>query len=103
MFSSSEELRLFYNRAKYFSNRKLHELEYYWRYNSTHPLHHQIHRIIESTLVRRGEKLYKYHRPELINYLDKCWAISNPMGRLSARLLGYISQFVERKDIAHLD
>ncbi len=103
MASSSDEFRFFCNIAKYFSTKKLHELEYYWRYNSTHPIHHKMHRMIESVQVRRSEKTYKYHRLELINYLDKCWSISNPMGRLSARLIGYISQLVERKDITNLD
>ena len=103
MSSSSEESSFFYHRSKYFSTEKLHELEYYWRYNSTHPIHKQMHRMIELVLVRRGEKTYKDHRLESINYLDKCWSLSNPMGRLSARLIGYMSQFVERKDIPNLN
>ena len=103
MSLSFDELRIFYNRTKYFSTEKLHDLEYYWRYNSRHPIHQQMHRIIEYELVRRGEKDYKDKRSQLINYLDKCFSISNPLGRLSARLIGYMSQFVERKDIDIID
>ncbi len=94
MFLSSNELISFFNRSQYFSTKKLHELEYYWRYNSTHSIHQQMYRMIEIELVRRGPKFYKYQRFDIINYLDRCWSISNPMGRLSARIIGYISQFV---------
>ena len=103
MFLSSKELRFLYNKSQYFSTKKLNELEYYWRYNSTHPIHQQIHGIIEMTLVKRGEKTFHQKRIEIINYLDKCWSISNPMGRFSASLIGYISQFVESKNIANHD
>ena len=103
MTFSSDEIRFFYNRTQYFSTEKLHQLEHYWRYNSTHPIHQKMHRMIEIVLIKRGEKICKKHRIQIINYLDKCWSISNPMGRLSAMLIGYISHFVERKNIASLD
>ena len=82
----------------------MYQLEYYWRYKTTHPIHQKMHRMIESVLVSRAEKkTYSYPRLELINYLDKCWSISNPMARLSLRLIGYMSQFVERKANDNLD
>ena len=78
MSSSSEESSFFYHRSKYFSTEKLHELEYYWRYNCTQPTHHQIYRIVEMILINRGEKTFQHKRIEQINYLNKCLSISNP-------------------------
>ena len=103
MFLSSEELRFFYNRTQYFSTERLHQLDLYWRNNSTHPIHEEMHSLIEIILITRGENTCQDQKLKLINYLDKCWSISNPMGRICARIIGYIGQFVRTKRSLNLN
>ena len=73
------------------------------KYNTTHPIHQQIHRVIQIILVKRMQKNYKPNRLQMINYLDKCWLISNPIGRFSARLIGYMSKFVGLNNLYDFD
>ena len=99
MFLSSEELKLFYSKSQYYSTKKLHELESYLRYNNTYPLYNQMHEIVEILLIKRGEYNFLSQRIEKINYLDRCFSLSNPFGRFSARLIGYIFKFINKKRI----
>ncbi len=101
MSLSSDKLKSFYNRTQKISTKKLHELEYYWRYNCTHPIHYQIYQIVEIILINRGEKTFQLKRIEQINYLNKCFSISNPMGRLSARIIGYICKLIAKEKISN--
>ena len=97
MFSHSEKLKLFHGKTQYYSTKKLHELEYYLRYNNTYPIYNQMHEIVEMLLITRGDHNFLHQRIEEINYLDKCLSLSNPFGRFSARLIGYICKFIYRK------
>ncbi len=97
MFSYSEELRLFYTKTQYYSTKKLHELEYYLRYNNSYPIYNQMHEIVEMLLIIRGEHNLIHQRIEEITYLDKCLSLSNPFGRFSARLIAYICKFIDKK------
>ena len=97
MFLSSEELKLFYSKSQNYSTKKLHGLEYYLRYNNTNPIYDQMHEIVEILLIKRGEYNFLHQRIQEINYLDKCLALSNPCGRFSARLIGYICKFTDKK------
>ena len=99
MFLYSEELRIFYIKIQYCSTNKLHELEYYLRDNNTYPIYNQMHEIVEMLLITRGDLNFLHQRIEEINYLDKCLSLSNPFGRFSARLIGYICKFIDKKKI----
>ena len=57
-------------------------------------MHQQIHEIIEKILNSRGEKSIRQSRSELIKNLERSLSISNPMGRLSANIISFISYFV---------
>ena len=98
MFSYSKELKIFYIKIQCYSTNKLHELEYYLRDNNTYPIYNQMHEIVEMLLITRGNYNFLHQRIEEIKYLDKCLSLSNPLGRLSARLIGYICKFIERKE-----
>ena len=97
MFLYSEKLKLFYSKTQYYSTKKLHELEYFLRYNNTYPIYDQMHEIVEILLLKRGEHNFIHQRIEEINYLEKCLSLSNPFGRFSARLIGYICKFIDKK------
>ena len=97
MLLSPDQLIFFHERIQYFSTNKLHELDYYWRNNSTHPIDIQMHRMIKMVLSNRSRKSFHNKRSELIKHLEKSLSLSNSMGRLSARIIGYMSQFVELK------
>ena len=102
MFSHSEELKIFYIKIQYYSTNKLHELEYYLRDNNTYPIYHQMHEIVEMLLITRGKHNSLHQRIDEINYLDKCFSLSNPFGRFSARLIGYICKFIDKKKITSI-
>ncbi len=102
MFSSSEELELFHRQTQYYSTKKLHELEYYLRYNYNYSIHNQMHQIVKILLMTRDENNFLHQRSEAINYLDKCWSLSNPFGRFSARLIGYVCKFIDKEKITNL-
>tara|TARA_Y100001968_G_scaffold254461_1_gene240361 strand:- start:618 stop:941 length:324 start_codon:yes stop_codon:yes gene_type:complete len=91
MLLSSTDSKFFYNRAECFSNSKLHALDQYWSDNISHPMHLQIHQIIEYILTKRGEKTIKQKRYQLINNFERSLAISNPMGRISANLISFFT------------
>tara|TARA_B100000459_G_C8446855_1_gene144116 strand:- start:37 stop:348 length:312 start_codon:yes stop_codon:yes gene_type:complete len=97
MFLSSADSIFFQNRAECFSNSKLHALDKYWSINNSHPMHEQIHKIIENILNTRGEKTVRQRRLDLIMNFERSLLISNPMGRLSARIISFISYFVISK------
>ena len=94
MFLSLADSIFFKNRAECFSNSKLHALDQYWSINNSHPMHQQIHEIIENILNTRGEKSIRQSRLDLIKNFERSLSISNPMGRLSANIISFISYFV---------
>ena len=97
MFISSVDSNFFKNRAESFSNSKLHALDKYWSINNSHPMHKQMHEIIESILNTRGEKTIRQTRLDLVRNFERSLSISNPMGRLSANIISFISYFVVSK------
>jgi len=102
MFLHTEELKLFYIKIQYYNTNKLHELEYYLRDNNTHPIYNQMHKIVKMLLITRGKYNFLHQRIEKINYLDKCLSLSNPFGRFSARLIGYICKFIDKRKITSI-
>ena len=99
MFLSPKNLEFFYGNAGFFSTSKLHALDEYWSNNSSHPTHQQIHEIIESLLIQRGEKTLKQERLCLIKKLERSFSISNPMGRFSANIIGVITKILISKKL----
>ena len=97
MFLSSADSRFFICRAECFSNSKLHSLDQYWSKNNSHPMHKQIHEIIENTLIKRGERTIRQKRLELIMNFERSLSISNPLGRLCADIISFFSYFVISK------
>ena len=99
MFLSPNESDFFYGKAVFFSTSKLHALDEYWSKNSSHPTHQQIHEMVESVLIERGEKTIKQEKLNLINNLEKSFLISNPMGRFSANIIGLITKILFSKNL----
>ena len=97
MFLSSADSSFFKSRAECFSNSKLHALDQYWSINNSHPMHNQMHEIIENILNARGEKTIKQSRLDLVRNFERSLSISTPMGRLSARIISFVSCFVFSK------
>ena len=97
MFLSTADSNFFKNRAECFSNNKLHALDHYWSINKSHPMHKQMHEIIENILNTRGEKTIKQSRLDLIRNFERSLSISTPMGRLSANIISFVSSFVVSK------
>ena len=97
MFLSSADSNFFKNRAECFSNSKLHALDQYWTINNSHPMHKQMHEIIENILSTRGEKTIKQSRVDLVRNFERSLSISTPLGRLSANIISFISFFVISK------
>ena len=97
MFLSSAESELFNHRAECFTNSKLHALDQYWSNNSSHPMHQQIHEIIENILKKRGEKTLRQSRLDLVKNFERSLSISTPIGRLSANIISFISKFAISK------
>ena len=83
MFLSSNYSIFFKSRAECFSKSKLHALDQYWNINNSHPIHKQMHEIIENILTTRGEKTIKQSRLDLVRNFERSLLISTPMGRLS--------------------
>ena len=103
MILSPKDSDLFYKKVEFFSTRKLHALDEYWSKNSSHPTHEQIHKMIESVLIERGEKTLKQEKINLINNLEKSFLISNPMGRLSANIIGLITKIFFSSNIIKIN
>ena len=97
MFLSSTDSIFFKSRAECFSNSKLHALDRYWSVNNSHPMHEQMHEIIENILNTRGEKTIKQSKLDLVRNFEKSLSISTPMGRLSANIISFISCFLSSK------
>ena len=91
MFLSSADSVFFKSRAEYFCNSKLHALDRYWSINNSHPMHEQIHEIVEDILNTRGEKTIKQSRLDLVRNFERSLSISTPMGRLSASIISIVS------------
>tara|TARA_B100001113_G_C20632505_1_gene415432 strand:- start:66 stop:377 length:312 start_codon:yes stop_codon:yes gene_type:complete len=102
MFLSSKNIEFFYGDAGFFSTPKLHALDEYWSNNRSHPIHQQIHEIIESHLIQRGEKTLRQIRLCQIKKLEKSYLISNPMGRFSANIIGLITKLLISKKLIKL-
>ena len=94
MLLSPNDAYFFYRKAMLFSTKKLQALDKYWSNNSSHPLHNQLHQMIEIVLIKRGELTLKQKRSELINSLERSFSISNPMGRFSANLIGLANKLL---------
>ena len=94
MFLSPKDSEFFYDKAAFFSTSKLHALDEYWSNKRSHPTHQKIHEIIEILLIKRGEKTLKQKKSILIKKLERSLLISNPMGRLSANIIGLITKFL---------
>ena len=99
MFLLPNDSRFLYSKASFFSTSKLHALDDYWTRNSSHPTHKQIHKTIETILIERGEKTLKNKRSNLIISLEKSFLISNPMGRLSANIIGFVTKVLISTDL----
>ena len=99
MFLHSKKLKMFHNRTQYYSTKRLHKLECYLRYNNTCSMHNQMHKIVEMLLIKRGEYNFLHQRIEEVNYLDRCFSLSNPFGRFSARLISYMCRLIDKKKI----
>ena len=97
MFLSSADSVLFKSRAECFSNCKLHALDRYWSINNSHPMHEQMHQIIEDILNTRGEKTIKQSRLDLVRTFERSLQISTPMGRLSASIISCVACFAFSK------
>ena len=97
MFLSSSDYNFFIHRAECFSNSKLHSLDQYWSKNNSHPMHQQIHEIIEYILIKRGEKTIKQKNLDLIKNFERSLSISNPLGRFCANVISFFSYFVISK------
>ena len=94
MFLSQNDSEFFFGKEIFFSTSKLHALDEYWSNNISHPTHQKIHKIIESILIKRGEKTLKHERLDLIKKLEKSFSISNPMGRFSANIIGLVTKLL---------
>ena len=94
MFLFPENSELFNGNVNYFSTIKLHALDEYWSNHSSHPTHQKIHEIIENILIKRGEKTLKQKKIYLIKKLERSFLISNPMGRFSANIIGFITKIL---------
>ena len=94
MFLTPKDSEFFYDKAAFFSTSKLHALDEYWSNNRSHPTHQKIHEIIEHILIQRGENTLKKERLNQIMNLEKSFLISNPMGRLSANIIGLITKII---------
>tara|TARA_B100000700_G_scaffold270029_1_gene311879 strand:- start:1280 stop:1606 length:327 start_codon:yes stop_codon:yes gene_type:complete len=94
MFLTPVDSDFFYGKVLFFSTSKLHALDDYWSKNSSHPTHEQMHQIIESVLIQRGETTLKQERLNLISNLEKSFSISNPVGRLSANIISFITKIL---------
>ena len=99
MFFSSSDSILFKSQAECFSNSKLHALDRYWSINNSHPMHEQMHEIIEKilNLNTRGEKNIMQLRLDLVRNFERSLSISTPMGRLSANIISFVSCFFVSK------
>jgi hypothetical protein len=97
MFLSSADSVFFKSRAECFSNSKLHALDRYWSINNSHPIHEQMHEIIEDILNTRGEKTIKQLRLDLVRNFERSLSISTSMGLLIARIISFVSCFVFSK------
>ena len=94
MFFSANDSDFIYGKALFFSTSKLHALDEYWSNHSSHPIHQQIHAMVENILIQRGEETLRQKRIHLINNLEKSFLISNPMGRFSANLIRLITKIL---------
>ena len=103
MYLSSRNYKFFYENAGFFSTSKLHDLDKYWSHNSSHPTHQKIHSIIETILIQRGEKTLKQERLYLIKKLEKSLLISNPMGRISANIIGLVTKILISKKLIQIN
>ena len=98
MFLSTDDSNFFKNRAECFSNSKLHALDQYWSINDSHPMHKQMHKIIENILKTRGEKTIEQSRLDLVRNFERSLSLSTPLGRFSAKIISFISCIVISKD-----
>ena len=94
MYSSQKDTEFFYSKVVSLNTNTLHALDQYWRNNSSHPAYQTIHQMIECVLIQRGEKSLKQKQLNIIRNLEKSFLISNPMGRLSANIIRFITKIL---------
>ncbi len=99
MYLSSKDLEYIYFKARFLRTSQLHTLDQYWSNISSDSRHQKIHQIIENILIQRGEKSVRQERLNVINNLEKSFLISNPMGRLSANIIGLITKLLLPKKV----
>ena len=92
MFLSPKEAEFLSDNADFLSTSKLCSLDEYWSNNKSHPIHQQIHEIIQTLIIQRGERTFKQKRLFLLRNLERSYAISNPMGRFSANFISLLTK-----------
>ena len=102
MYLSPKNLEFYYDNAFLFSTSKLHALDEYWSTNRSHPRQKKIHKMIENLLIQRGEQTIKLKKLYLIRKLERSFLISNPMGRLSANIIGLITKLLISKKLIEI-
>jgi len=98
MFMSQKDKDFFCVNADCLSTSTLLALDEYWTNNRSHPIHQQIHEIIETLITQRGEKPLKQKRLLKLMILERCFAVSNPMGRFSANIISHVTKFMIKKN-----
>ena len=89
---SQKDVQFLRVNADFLSTSKLCALDEYWSNNNSHPKHQQIHEVIQTLIIQRGEKTFKQKRLLLLRNLERSYAISNPMGRFSANFISLITK-----------
>ena len=97
MFISPNDSDFYFCKEALLSTSKLHALDEYWSKRRSHPKHQKRHEIIEYILIQRGEKTLKQERLNYIISLEKSFLISNPLGRLSANIIGFAGKVLLSK------
>ena len=97
MFLSPENSESLNGNEYFYYICKLHDLDKYLSNNCYHPNHQKIHKKIESLLIQNGEKTMKQEKIYIIKKLERSFSISNPIGRLSANIIGVITKLLISK------
>tara|TARA_B100000700_G_C14555613_1_gene628660 strand:+ start:265 stop:582 length:318 start_codon:yes stop_codon:yes gene_type:complete len=98
MFIYPDDSYFYFSKEAMLSTSKLHALDEYWSKRKSHLTHQKRHEIIEYILIMRGEKTLKQERLNHIISLEKSFLISNPLGRLSANIIGFAYKILLSKN-----
>ena len=91
---SQKDVQFLRVNADFLSTSKLCALDEYWSNNNSHPMHQQIHEVIQTLIIQRGEKTLKQKRLYIIKKLERSFLLSNRMGRFSANIIRFITKFL---------